>query len=118
MPDGAGALQLVDDVFRIEVVADMAERFMGIERPAFSAADDTRRFLAPVLEGVEAERRMGRRLVMAEDSENPALLMEFVVIEWVRCYHGHVSDVTGCRQLGVPFRVARYRYRSRPPRLS
>jgi hypothetical protein len=41
--------------------------------------DDTGRFLAAMLQRVQAECRQRRRIVMAEHAKNTAFLVEFVV---------------------------------------
>ena len=41
-------------------------------------ADDARRFLAAMLQGVEAKRSMRRRVGMAEDAEDAAFFVQFV----------------------------------------
>ena len=48
---------------------------------------DAGRLLAAVLEGVQAERRVGGRLGVAEDREHAALLVRLVVVEGCRCPH-------------------------------
>ena len=76
-------LQFVDHFGFAEIVADPSQAEMRIELLA-RGADDARRFLAAMLQGVEAERGMGRRVGMAEDAEDAALFVQLVVGEAVR----------------------------------
>ena len=59
------------------------------------AADDPGRFLPPVLQRVEAERRMGRGVGMPEDAEDPALFAQLVVV-------GRDSRPLRCRHYSTP----------------
>src|SRR3546814_19198795 len=43
-------------------------------------ADDAGGFLAAVLQGVQAERRQGGGVLVPEDTENPAFVVELVVV--------------------------------------
>ena len=58
--DGAVAGEPVDDRASGEAVADQADMALGVELRAVEG-DDAGRFLAAMLEGVQAERRSGRR---------------------------------------------------------
>ena len=73
------ALQRVDHLARGEDVTDPAERPVRVEDRAVGA-DDSGRFLAPVLQRVQAERRVGRRVGVPEDAKDPALLAQLVVV--------------------------------------
>ena len=48
---------------------------------------DPRRFLAAMLQRVEAERDEARRIVGTPDAENAALLAQLVVFEWIGRQH-------------------------------
>jgi len=52
---------------------------MGVELPPVEG-DDAGRLLPAMLQGVEAEHREGRRLVVAEDAEHPAFLAQMIVV--------------------------------------
>ena len=66
-----------------EIVADQADVALDAELLAVEG-DDAGRLLAAVLQRVQAERGQRRRLRMAEDAEDAALLVELVVVEGVR----------------------------------
>ena len=60
---------------------------MGVELLAV-IGDDAGRFLAAMLQRMEAERRQRRRFGMAEDAEHAALLVQMVVVQriaWSAC---------------------------------
>ena len=78
------ATQPVDDRGRAEVVADQAKAPVAVEMFAV-IGNNARRFLSPVLQRMKAERRIGRRIHMAENAEDAAFRAEFVVA-WAR--HG------------------------------
>ena len=82
--DRGVAFQRVDHLARREDVADPAERPVRVEERAVSA-DDAGRFLPPVLQGVQAERGMGRGVGVPEDAEDPALLAQLVVVSRAAC---------------------------------
>ena len=63
-----------------EVVADQPELALGMELRAVEA-DDARRFLAAMLQGVQAERRQRRRFGVPENAEHAALFMQRVAVE-------------------------------------
>jgi hypothetical protein len=58
----------------------MAHAAMGMELLAV-IGNDAGRFLAAMLQGVEAERGEGRGFGMAEDAEHAAFLMRVVIFE-------------------------------------
>ena len=82
MADGVPALQLGDVPVIAEDVTDETDMAFGGEMRAVEG-DDTGCLLAAVLKRVQAERSQGRGVVVAEDPENPAFLVQFVV-EWRR----------------------------------
>ena len=73
MADGRGARQLADHLFGAEIVGDEAEAALVVEVLAVEG-DYAGGFLSPVLQGVQAERRVGRRVRGPEDAEYAALL--------------------------------------------
>ena len=75
MADGAVARQAVDDGWLGESVADQADMALDVELRAVKG-DDARRFLAAMLEGMQAERDDRRRVLMAEDAEHAAFVVE------------------------------------------
>ncbi len=81
--DGDGAGEGADDAAAAEIVADEAERLVAVEMLAV-VADDAGRFLPPVLQGMEAERRCGRGVAMAPDPEDAALVVKMIVVSLVR----------------------------------
>ena len=62
----------------VEVVADEAQAALGVELLAVEG-DDAAGLLAAMLQGVQAERGEGRRVLVAENTEDPAFLAESVV---------------------------------------
>jgi hypothetical protein len=80
MADGGGAGQALDHFAAGEGVADEAEAAFGMEALAVEG-DDAGRFLAAMLEGVQAERGERRRIGMAVDAEYTAFLAQHVAIE-------------------------------------
>ncbi len=81
--DGAVAGQAVDDLAGGEVVADEAGVALGMEGRAVEG-DDAAGFLPAMLKRVQAERGQRRGVLMAEDAEHAALLVQLVVIEGKR----------------------------------
>jgi hypothetical protein len=77
MTDRGVAPELADDGPGAEIVADQAEPAMGVEVSAV-VADDAARLLAAVLQGMEPERRVRSRLIVADDAEDAAFLVEAV----------------------------------------
>ena len=57
-------------------------------------AGDARRFLAAMLERVEAERDEARGVVGAPDAEDAALLAQLVVVERIGRQHGRFMSPT------------------------
>ena len=76
--DGAPARQPVDDGGAREVVADQALAALGMKALAVEG-DDARRFLAAVLQGVQAERHDRRRVRVPIDPEDAAFLARTVL---------------------------------------
>ena len=50
-------------------------------------AGDSRRFLAAMLKRMKAERNIAGGSVGSPDSENSALFMQFIVVEWIGGQH-------------------------------
>ena len=69
-----------DDVGLAEVVADETKAPLLVEAAAV-VGHDAAAFLAAMLQGVQPERRDGRRVLMPEYAENAALLAEPVIAE-------------------------------------
>ena len=69
-------------VVAVEIAGDMAHRAVGVEIVAVEAGD-AGRFLAAVLQRVEAERDQRRGALRAGHAEDAALLAQLVVVEWV-----------------------------------
>ena len=63
-----------------EVVADQADTALGVE-PRAVEGDDAGRFLAAMLERVQAERVRAAASGMAEDAEDAAFLAQLVTVE-------------------------------------
>ena len=80
MADGHVAFQPLDHGPRGEMVADEADAALGMEMAAVEA-DDARRFLAAMLERVQAKRGERRGIGMVEDAEDAALLVQPVLFE-------------------------------------
>ena len=79
MADGHEARQCLDDVFAAEIVTHQAEGSMAVEAVAVGG-DDARSLLAAMLERMQAEHGVRRGLVMSDDAENAAFLVQLVVI--------------------------------------
>ncbi|GAA3078070.1 hypothetical protein GCM10010520_26480 [Rhizobium viscosum] len=62
------------------MVADEAHMAFLMEALAVEG-DDTGRFLPAMLQGVEAERRQRRSIVMSQNSENAAFFMQRISVE-------------------------------------
>jgi hypothetical protein len=78
--DRHGAGQPVDHVAAREGVADQPEPPLGME-PLAVVGDDAGRFLAAVLQRVQAERRDGGGVGVAVDAEHAALFTQPVGVE-------------------------------------
>ena len=85
--DGDVARQRANDLLAVEIARDMPHRAVGMEGAAVEGGDP-RRLLAAVLQRVQAERDQRGGTVIAVDADNAALLVQFVVIEWVGGEHG------------------------------
>ena len=77
--DRGVTFQRVDHLARRENIANPAERPVRVEERAVTA-DDAGGLLAPVLQRVQAERRVGRRVGVPEDAEDPALFAQLVLV--------------------------------------
>src|SRR5699024_7953903 len=77
--DGARPRQQVDHRLLGEVVADIADAPDDIEPGVGRMADDAGGLLAAMLQRVQAERDIGRRVVDAPDAIDAALLVQRVV---------------------------------------
>ena len=80
MADGRVAFQAFDDRPAGEMIADETDAPLGVEVVAVEA-DDARRFLAAMLERMQAERRQRRGIGMVEDAEDAALLVQPILVE-------------------------------------
>jgi hypothetical protein len=99
--NGHAALQALDHIRLVEVVADQPEAAFGVE--AFAVVgDDAGGFLAPMLQGVQAQRREGSRIDLAEDAENSAFLAKAVVAVAIIA-----ALVSGIQQVGSMVGVGR-----------
>ncbi len=76
--DGAVALQAVDDALFGERIADQADMMFDMELGAV-IGNDTRRFLAAMLQRMQAERDDSRSVLPAENTEHAAFVMEMIV---------------------------------------
>ena len=86
----------------VEVAGDVAHRPVRVEMGAVEAGD-AGRFLAAVLQRVEAERDEARRIVGAPDAENAAFLAQLVVIEGIGRQHVPALGLTSRdRHIGSP----------------
>ncbi len=81
MPDGQAARQGFHHVRLGEVVADIAEAAGAVEPFVRIVGDDAARFLAPVLQGVQAQGHEIRRVGNPDHAEYPAFFLQLVVIE-------------------------------------
>jgi len=99
MADGGPAGEPANDVVAVEISGDMAHRPVGVEMLAVEAGDPGR-FLAAVLERVEAERDKARGIVGAPDAEHAALLAQLVVIERIGRQH-RVPARQCCRETAI-----------------
>ncbi len=64
------------------VVADEAHALFGVELLAVEG-DDAGRFLAAMLESMQAERRQRRGIGMAENAEHAAFLVQRIAVEFI-----------------------------------
>ena len=80
MADRGVAGQALDRRRLGEMIADEAEAALGIEAPAVEG-DDAGRFLAAMLQRMQAERRDGGGVGMAENAEDAAFLAQPVGVE-------------------------------------
>ena len=102
MADRGAAGERPHHLVAVEIAGDMAHRPVGVEMGAVEAGD-SRRFLAAVLERVQAERDEACGILDTPDAENPAFLAQLVVIE--RMSRKHVPAL-GTLKLEASYRVA------------
>ena len=88
MADRGVARQAIDHVAPGEGVADEAEATLGVEALAVER-DDAGRFLAAMLQRVQAKRGNRRGIGMAEDAEHPAFFAEPVRVQIEEVGFGH-----------------------------
>ena len=106
------ALQPADDLGAGEVIADQAEAALGLEALAVEG-DDAGRFLAAVLEGMQAEGGQRRRVGMAVDAEYAAFLAQPVAVQFeIECRCSLAVALSECRLLRVAARFPRIRFSS------
>ena len=82
MADGVGPAQPADRLGVRKVVADQAEVTLGAELVAVER-DNAGSLLAAVLQGMQAERGNGGGVVMAENAEHAAFLVEAVAFDFL-----------------------------------
>lgn len=78
MANGAVALQAVDDALLGEGVADQADMAFDMELAAV-IGNDAGRFLAAMLQRMQAQCNDGRSVLPAENAEHTAFVVEMVV---------------------------------------
>ena len=86
MADRGAAGELAHDLVAVEIAGDVAHRPVRMELRAVEAGD-AGRFLAAVLERVEAQRDEARGVVGTPDAEHAAFLAELVVVERIGRQH-------------------------------
>ena len=79
MANGDVALQLADHLVRIEIAGNVPHGAMRVEILAIEGGDPCR-FLAAMLQRVQAERHQRRSAIGAIDAKDPAFLMQMVVL--------------------------------------
>ena len=92
MADGQRPGQGVHHLGLGEIVADIAEAAGRVETVVGVVADDAARLLPAVLQRVQAKRHEVRGIGDADHAEDPAFLLQLVVIEGVRAEGGHASE--------------------------
>src|SRR3974390_601430 len=80
MPGGCRARQALDHVAAGKIVPRPSELALGVEARAVEG-DDAGRFLAAMLQGVQAERGDRGCMGMVEYAEDPALLAQPIAIK-------------------------------------
>jgi hypothetical protein len=86
--------QLADNVVAVEIAGDMPHCSMCVIIRAIET-NDPRRLLAAMLESVEAEGNEAGGRIGAPDSEDAALLAEFVVVKRVGGKHDFRANPQG-----------------------
>ena len=79
MTDCRVALEALDHVLAREMVANQPHRLVRMKMIAI-VSDNPGSFLPPMLQGMQAQGGMRRRLPVAENTEHTTFFMEFVVI--------------------------------------
>src|SRR5579872_5730866 len=107
--------QPTDDVLGTEILADETEAAMGVKLLAV-VGDDSGRFLAAMLQGVQSQRSQGCRIGMPINPENAAFLPEMVVVPGMGGQHAtaFVCASTACRPAAASLRWCRWLSPSRP----
>ena len=107
--DGGPAGEAADDVVPVEITRDMAHRAMRVEMASIDTGDSGR-FLAAVLQRMEAEGDEAGGVVGTPDAEHAALLAQLVIVERIGRQHRFRSPATmGAlsrgRHIGVGFSI-------------
>jgi len=101
--DGAVALQPVDHRLLGEGVADQADMALDVELRAV-IGDDAGRFLAAMLQRVQAERDDRRGILPPEDAEHAAFVVEMVIglgeEVFCVCHRGTLRPMSENRHIG------------------
>src|SRR5258707_10635502 len=86
MADGTESSQPTDHRFFRKMIGNKTGRAIGMEFTAIEA-DDARRFLATMLQSMQAEDGMGRRVIIPENSKDAAFLFQMVIVKRLRGHH-------------------------------
>src|SRR6476646_2939988 len=78
MSDRVGAAQILGVAFFAEDISHQADMALGDELSSIEG-NDAGRFLPAMLQGMQAERGQCPGVFVAENAENPAFFMKFVV---------------------------------------
>src|SRR4029453_17355734 len=96
------------DGVAVEIAGDMAECPVRVEMLAVEAGD-ARRFLSAMLQCVQSERNEARGVLGGPDAENAALLVQFVVVEWIGGEHVASRIPKLLRHIGKALRFVAFR---------
>ncbi len=91
VPDGDAAGQFFDHPGVAEIVADQSHAAMGVEAGAVEA-DDAGGFLAAMLQRMQSQRRHRGGIRHVPDAENPAFLVQGVVVG-IPAGEGHMQQL-------------------------